>query len=306
MKEAWNIHSHSATFHSSPSPSNASTAKSSTRTSLRPPIFNPYDRFTQPEFDAWIGDITSSIKRALRHDVEPEVEPPSGRSGSWKTHPDLGGNLTTEKRAQSPAFTESREEESIFEDSFAHVVSRKAKGKARDPREGPGLGIKDQPIELLSDSEEEEVIDSLEERAILSEDSEDLDDGDWEDPGSGLAESGKGDRKRPGESVRDSASFPRENFGHEQEVADYSDADAPESGEENNLGLPEDTESFYEDDVGIDSGVEGFPMQRCRGDKSGSKDGASQTFTHSVAWNEHIRRIPSFKPKRSPHQCKTR
>ena len=31
----------------------------------RPPIHNPYDKFTQPEFDAWIGDITGALKRAL-------------------------------------------------------------------------------------------------------------------------------------------------------------------------------------------------------------------------------------------------
>lgn len=287
MKEAWNIHSHSATFHSSPSPSNASSAKSSTRTSLRPPIFNPYDRFTQPEFDAWIGDITSSIKRALRHDVEPEVELPSGRSGSWKTLPDLRGNLTTGKRAQSPTFSEPREEESIFEDSFAHMVSRKAKGKARDPREGPGLGLKDQPIELFSDSEEEEVVDSLKEHAILSEDSEGLDDGAWEDSfketgstGTGLAESGKDDQKRAG--VHGSASCPREDFGHEKEVADYSDADAPESGEENDLQVLEDTGSFCDDDIAADSGTEVFSMQRYRADKGGSEDGTSQTFTFSL------------------------
>jgi hypothetical protein len=285
MKEAWNIHSHTSTLHSTPTPSNASSAKSSTRTSLRPPIFNPYDRFTQPEFDAWIGDITSSIKRALRHDGEPEVELPSGRSSSWKTLPDLDGSLTTEKRAQSPTFTEPCDEESVFEDSFAHIVSRKAKGKARDPREGPGLGLKDQPIELLSDSEEEEVIDSLEEHAILSENSEDLDDGAWEGSfeegftGTGLAESGKADPRRPAASLHRTAPFlSREEPGHAQEVADYSDADAPDTGDENDLQLPEDTGSFCEDDMGYDNVTEGISMQRGRRD---SEDGAFPTFTCS-------------------------
>ena len=285
MKEARNILSHSSTLHSTPTPSNASSPKSSTRTSLRPPIFNPYDRFTQPEFDAWIGDITSSIKRALCHDVEAEVELPSGRNSSWKTLPDLGGSLTTEKRAQSPTFTEPCDEESVFEDSFAHIVSRKAKGKARDPREGPGLGLKDQPIELLSDSEEEEVIDSLEEHAILSENSEDLDDSAWEDgskegfAGTGLAESGKADPRRPAASPHRTASFlSREESGHVQEIADYSDADAPDTGDENDLQLPEDTGSFVEDDMDYDSGAEGFSMQR--GGKD-SEDGASSTVTCS-------------------------
>jgi hypothetical protein len=271
MKEARNILSHSATLHSTPTTSNAS----STRTSLRPPIFNPYDRFTQPEFDAWIGDITSSIKRALRHDVEPEVELPSDHSGSWKTLADqVGrGSWRTEKRAQSPTFTEPRDEESVFEDSFAQIASRKAKGKARDPREGPGLGLKDQPIELLSDSEEEEVVDSLE--AVLSENSEDFDDGAWEGSfgetgytGSGLAESGKAD---PAASVHRPASLlSREDSGHVEEVADYSDADAPNTGDEDNS------------------------MQRGRGGKNDFEDGASQTFTFSLwlrtnIWTELLR-----------------
>jgi len=296
MKEAWNILSHSAALHSAPTTPNASSTKSSTRTSLRPPIFNPYDRFTQPEFDAWIGDITGSIKRALRHEVEPEVELPSGRSSSWKTLPDrVGGSLTTEKRAQSPTFTEPRDEESVFEDSFAQITSRKAKGKGRDPREGPGLGLKDQPIELLSDSEEEEVADSLEEDAVLSENSED--DGAWEGSfeeighttGSGLVESGGAEPRRPGASAHRPASLlSREDSGHVQEVADYSDADAPDTGDEDDLRLPEGTKSFCEDDIVVDRGTEGFSMQRSRGGKSDSEDGASQIFTFYLRLGTNI------------------
>ena len=273
MKEAWNILSHSATLHSTPTTSNASSTKSSTRTSLRPPIFNPYDRFTQPEFDAWIGDITSSIKRALRHDVEPEVEPPSGSSSSsWNTLPDqVGrGSWSTEKRAQSPTFTETRDEESVFEDSFAQIASRKAKGKARDPREGPGFGLKDQPIELLSDSEEEEVVDSLE--AVLSENSENFDDGAWEgsfgetgSAGFDLAESGKAGPIQPAASVHRPVSLlSREDSGYVEAVADYSDADAPDTGDKDNS------------------------MQRGRGGKSDFEDGASQTFTFSLCLGTNI------------------
>ena len=312
MKEAWNILSHSTTLHSNPTTPNASSAKSSssTRTSLRPPIFNPYDRFTQPEFDTWIGDITSSIKRALRHDVEPEVELPSGRSSSWKTLPDqVGGTLSTRKRAQSPTFTEPRDEESFFEDSFAQITSRRAKGKARDPREGPGFGLKDQPIELLSDSEEEEVVDSLEEDAVLSEDSENFDDGAWEGnfrenghAGSGLAESGKADLIRPGAGVHRPASLlSREDSGQVEEVASYSDADAPDTGDEDNMRLLEDTKSFYEDDIEVDSGTEGFSVQRGRGGKSDIEDGAFQTFTLSLwlgtnIWAESLHLSQSATP----------
>ncbi|KAI0665657.1 hypothetical protein C8Q78DRAFT_1199021 [Trametes maxima] len=76
----------------------------STQKALRPPIYNPYDKFTQPEFDAWIGDITGALKRALGRD---ELPPPA--------------------RVQSPVA-----EEEVVEDSFAEVKARRlAKGKER-------------------------------------------------------------------------------------------------------------------------------------------------------------------------------
>ena len=34
------------------------------------PQHNPYDKFTQDEFDAWIGGITSALKRALVQEDE--------------------------------------------------------------------------------------------------------------------------------------------------------------------------------------------------------------------------------------------
>ena len=37
------------------------------------PIHNPYDKFTQPEFDAWIGDITGALKRALGREDAPSL-----------------------------------------------------------------------------------------------------------------------------------------------------------------------------------------------------------------------------------------
>ncbi|EJF57562.1 hypothetical protein DICSQDRAFT_157273 [Dichomitus squalens LYAD-421 SS1] len=46
-----------------PNPTPRSTGKP-----LRPPIHNPYDKFTQPQFDAWINDITGALKRALGRD----------------------------------------------------------------------------------------------------------------------------------------------------------------------------------------------------------------------------------------------
>ncbi|KAI0629041.1 hypothetical protein C8Q77DRAFT_1144676 [Trametes polyzona] len=77
----------------------------STQKGLRPPIHNPYDKFTQPEFDAWISDITGALKRALGQEDAP---PPPARAPS---HP---------------------AEDEGLEDSFAEVKARRlAKGKER-------------------------------------------------------------------------------------------------------------------------------------------------------------------------------
>jgi len=39
-------------------------------TSIRSPIHNPYDKFTQLHFDEWIGDITSALRKALGQEEE--------------------------------------------------------------------------------------------------------------------------------------------------------------------------------------------------------------------------------------------
>ena len=240
MGETWNIHSHTT-----PSLSTTTAKVPPARASLRPPIFNPYDRFTQPEFDAWIGDITSSLRRALRHEVEPDIDSHSRPSGSWKTISDeSSGNFSADGHAQSPLSTEGCDEESAFEDSFAQIASRKAKGKARDPREGPGLGLKDQPIELLSDSEEGEVIDSLGGDAVYSENSdESSEDGSSDETDcadSELADGREASPGQPGTSTQHIESFlSREDAGSDQEVAEYPGAEARDVGDEGDLQLPE-------------------------------------------------------------------
>lgn len=84
------------------------TTPSSARSALRAPIHNPYDKFTQPEFDAWIGDITGALKRALGH-VEPAPKPP--------------------KFSVRPSDVSDEE---VGEDSFAEIKARRAaKGKQR-------------------------------------------------------------------------------------------------------------------------------------------------------------------------------
>ena len=117
----------------------------------RPPIHNPYDKFTQPEFDAWIGDITGALKRALGQ-IEADDEP----KASECTQEASTRNAMIRYRLLDP----DESEDEALDDSFAEIKARRllGKGKARDPREGPGLGGTDRtkPIEIVSSDEEEE------------------------------------------------------------------------------------------------------------------------------------------------------
>lgn len=277
MGEAWNVYPHSRSPHSSPT-----AQATSARASLRRPVFNPYDRFTQPEFDSWIGGITSALKSALSHDADAEVNSPSLRSSRWNTIPDkIGGSLSAERRAQSLALSEGCDDESALEDSFAHIASR-AKGKARDPREGPGLGLKGQPIELSSDSEEGEVVDSLEAGAMTSEDS---DVSVREDSGSetDYAES-ESDEERdassawPGTSTQHIVALSsNEDAGQDQEFGSPSDIETRRTGHVD-LQSPRHAEVFREGDG---DGNRSFAAPR----KRGTSDGASYNyiFRHCIA-----------------------
>lgn len=121
---------------------------------LRRPIYNPYDRFTQPEFDAWIGDITGALRRALGQTTD---EPPHVNSSANDPYSSRMDENGPDKER------DDLDDNSEVEDSFAEVKARrsdKGKGKERDPREGPGLsGLKGhggmaQPIEIDSDSDQ--------------------------------------------------------------------------------------------------------------------------------------------------------
>lgn len=279
MGEARSIRSHIVSPHSTPTPKAAQA-----RASLRPPVFNPYDRFTQPEFDAWIGDITSTLKRALNHEAEPEVDSPSRHSSSWNTIPDqIGSRFGAEGRPQSPGSSEAHDEESALEDSFAQIASRRAKGKARDPREGPGLGLKGQPIELLSDSEEEEVVDSLEVGSVFSDDSDEGaregSSGETDYVESELDEGGEANSGWPGTSTQQIvAASSSGDSGHDREVAGRSCAEALDTADED-LRFPRNTEAFRGDDV---DGNEGFAVLRNR---EGTDDGTSFDSMPPIIYN---------------------
>jgi hypothetical protein len=266
MGETRNVTSHSV------SPLSDNTAKAAqARASLRRPIFNPYDRFTQPEFDAWIGDITSALKRALNHEGNPEVDQASRHSSNWNTIPDqIGGSIRAEGRAHSPASSDACDEESTLEDSFAQIASRRAKGKARDPREGPGLGLKGQPIELLTDSEEEEVVDSLEGGGVSSGDSHDGagegSSGETDYAESGEEEGEEANPGQPGTSAQHIVAFlSSEDSDHDQDVAGHSDNEGRHTGVKS-LGS---SQVLREDQV---NGNQGFAEL---GEREKMDDGAS-------------------------------
>lgn len=272
MGNAWNIRSRSASPHST------SAAKAAhTRASLRPPIFNPYDRFPQPEFDAWIEDITSALKRALDHEPEPTVNSPSRHSGIWNTIPDHpGGTPSAEGRAWSPALSDAHDEDSPVEDSFSQITSRRAKGKARDPREGPGLGLKGQPIELLSDSEEEEVVESLEADAVASEGSDSIihegSSGEADYAESEVDDYREANVEKPGTSTQHIITFlSSEVSAHDQELASHFDAKAHRTRGED-FPLPRNTDVSLEDDGDRN---ESFAVM---GNMRGTHDGASYSF----------------------------
>jgi hypothetical protein len=112
----------------------------------RAPMLNPYDTFTQPDFDAWIGDMTGTLRRALGYEEEEHRLPE-------KTHVSGAANGSSLVYHQ----LDHSDLNEVPDNSFLQIKTRRDKGKARDPREGPGLGRdRTQAIEVISSDEEEE------------------------------------------------------------------------------------------------------------------------------------------------------
>lgn len=82
-------------------------------TSARPPIHNPYDKFTQPQFDDWIGGITGALRRALGQE---EDEIPTSQA--------------TQPREEE-AHPASDIDEDDVEDSFADWRATRAREKGK-------------------------------------------------------------------------------------------------------------------------------------------------------------------------------
>ncbi|KAG6920187.1 hypothetical protein DXG01_004956 [Tephrocybe rancida] len=128
------------------------------------PQHNPYDKFTQPEFDAWIGGITGALKRALGQEDEVESYPEAGHD-----QPDQSQS-SDEEEVERLVELDGQSSDEDVDDSFLYSTARRAnKGKARDPREGPGFSKGGQYEPIVIDSEEEEE----EEKGMGDEDGSD-------------------------------------------------------------------------------------------------------------------------------------
>lgn len=161
-----------------------------TPVSLRAPIHNPFDKFTATEFDAWIGDITGKLKRALGREELPSsfVSKPSEETQERAAPGDLsvyddeaGDDSFAEVKARRAAKGKERavdyEEEEYdeeYDEDEEELEEREAESSITgwnrsneyyDDEAGSGSGSDDaiQPangpdevIEILSDSDEEE------------------------------------------------------------------------------------------------------------------------------------------------------
>jgi hypothetical protein len=129
--------------------------------SIRPPIHNPYDKFTQPQFDEWIGGITSTLRKALG---QAEEETPASQ--------------LTEPREED-AYPALDTDYDNVEDSFAEWKAMRAKekgkmratedeqhseyGSSQESCEGSGIrgytggDTQDDAIEVLSDDDNDNV-----------------------------------------------------------------------------------------------------------------------------------------------------
>ncbi|KAJ3936985.1 MAG: hypothetical protein NXY57DRAFT_34481 [Lentinula lateritia] len=115
------------------------------------PVYNPYDKFPQTDFDAWIGGITGTLRKVLRHEEEPEPQPQEEK-WYYRIGDEEGPQINGYRGKETDSGSSGEEQ---LDDSFAAMRARRVKGKARDPREGPGLaaGTMNEPIELGSEDE---------------------------------------------------------------------------------------------------------------------------------------------------------
>ncbi|GBE81296.1 hypothetical protein SCP_0310230 [Sparassis crispa] len=211
-----------------------SSSRSILRKLGRAPIYNPYDKFTQPEFDAWIGDITSALRSALGKE-----EPQSG---------------PTKQREHADRESSSQDErEYVVEDSFAELRARReAKGKER----AQDVGSEEEPI-VLSDSEEEQGnADQLDENwgPVFNAEGYQAEYDEGEEPDSDAENEHRSisaeiiELSSDEEEIAKDAGSEEEDSGSEKEMAEVED---DVGSEEEDAGSEEEAErgDFAEDDA---------------------------------------------------------
>src|ERR1700691_1277124 len=214
-----------------PAPPHPTPASVTLNRPQKAPIYNPYDKFTQNEFDSWIGGITGALRRALGQEDEEEQESLTQDHAS-----DLFAPRDDDETEQTPE--NEPEEQSEAEDSFQEIKTRRDKGKGRDPREGPGLGGSLQPIEILySDSDEEE-----------SEGEEEVEDDELDEEGEYDWREYDSDGNRYDEYEESEEGYGEEGSGHRikcdspEEIIELSSGE--EEGEEVDQGPFEDEDIY--------------------------------------------------------------
>ncbi len=123
-------------------------------------MVNPYEKFTQAEFDHWISGITGTLRKVLGHEPdEPDIS----------EHTDTAYPETSDDQEYE---SEGDGVNDSLADIRARYVTRLNKGKARDPMEGPGLstwgkGDRDAPIEIDLDEDGSPDEDALDDEEVV-------------------------------------------------------------------------------------------------------------------------------------------
>ncbi|KAJ7209726.1 hypothetical protein GGX14DRAFT_395170 [Mycena pura] len=194
------------------------------------PILNPYDKFTQPQFDMWVGDLTGALRDALgfraRTPPRPKVRT------QWHV-----------PASDAPGESTDGDAEVEQDDSFAEVAPRRAaggnaKGKGRDPREGPGLGRGERGAPI--------VIDSGSEEEVEEEDEEEEEEEDEDEDGLDEEEEEEEDARRNGESsARAHARYRKYASCHEDDVDDGEEEEAWDEDAADGLEVLSDDEQEH-------------------------------------------------------------
>ncbi|PFH52118.1 hypothetical protein AMATHDRAFT_2368 [Amanita thiersii Skay4041] len=306
----------------------------------RPPVVNPYDKFTQSEFDHWINGITGALRKALGHETDEDTRSAEQVSvsnlftdSSRKVIP----HSTYHVSSQDEDEEEYHSEGDVMNDSLAEIkfrhIARQEKGKARDPREGPGLfstdkGARDTPIEIDLESEGSEVNEERDgqHRDLVSSlsspylDEDELDD---DEVAQHLSLVQQSDGEEDDDSIEGQ---PLESFLRTHRLSDDEDTQQPQdlSDEEDSKDSEEEQEQLSPDHVidllsSDDEHQPQIPTQGTRGEKEHDSEGeyeSSEAETENGDENDenedgvdeeillpprlqaHIRRHPPFVDER--------